>query len=140
MPLNEEMTTFQCSGVRVGPNHKESEGEAVVALGYPRDASCLDQKVRHALAQAQFGPVDRRDLSKTVSSRLSLSSHSITESASAASERPGMPFRSARARRFHQFSRSARQIALPSTKLTPRERLYLTGNSRDPVMRQGKVN
>ena len=34
----------------------------MVALGYPRDASCLDQKVRHALAQAQFGPVKGREV------------------------------------------------------------------------------
>jgi len=33
-----------------------------MALGYQRDASCLYQNVRHALAQAQFGPVKGREV------------------------------------------------------------------------------
>ena len=61
-----------------------------MALGNPRDASCLDQNIRHALAQAQFGPVKGREVVNSVSSNESLSSHSITASASEARERPGM--------------------------------------------------
>jgi hypothetical protein len=36
--------------VRVGPNHKESKGEAEVALGHEWGASRFDENIRHALA------------------------------------------------------------------------------------------